>query len=276
MANTAVQPKLSKGDIRRRLADIDAKINEHRDTLARTDEEWTNDAADIVKRMWKSWPVARAWLEEVYGVVEREGRVEGPTGRIRNLPAAFHSSEAVAAAMKRRGPNSVIQGLASDIGIMSGYCIAREVWRTFVSKGLPMVMVQLNAVHDSMTYESPIEFTAVGAYLIEHGMTSLVMDEYARIYKFDISIPLSFDLEIGLNEGEMEGWKDLRFDTLARLIETTAKKTNASKREIRNALHNAEKIAGVRLKELRSNPYRCTLEGKTNWYKENLKWSIAA
>jgi len=56
-----------------------------------------------------------AWRYKVHAITKKNGQVVSPLGRIRRLPAIHSEEEKDRAEAQRQGPNSLIQGLGSDI-----------------------------------------------------------------------------------------------------------------------------------------------------------------
>ena len=269
--------------LRRRIkssADTEkAQLKKELDRVSSLPEDyWTDHARKIVDAMWKSWNVAKGWMGDVGKGVLAHQTAESPIGFIRHLDASLHANESVIAAMRRRGPNAIIQGLSSQIGLMAARCMQREAWNTFVRKKLPTPIRLTNIVHDSSLNEPLIEMLPATIYLVEHAMTTLVMRHYKDVYAFDMMarVPLAFDFEIGFNEAEMFKWADLRFATLAEALPDLLK-SNKVTRSIRdNTMHNLEAIRRVRERELRKDPYTMTLEGNSDWYRDNFRLSASA
>lgn len=248
----------------------------------------------LIATLFERWSKAYDWLQATH----REGAdnlmVENMIGMRRHLYAYLHHSKKVHNAFNRRGPNSAIQGLSSQVGVASSYLIAEENWRTFVRNGIDLGLEQHNIVHDSLTFECHFEAIPIGLYLIEHGMTTLALDHYSRVYGVDFPVPFGFGLEIGVSEAEATEWEDQRFDTMEKILRdvhaTVMDRQRAdpsirddpmrmhggrrlTNQSLDDALHNLDKVAAVRRRELRNDPFEMLLKGRTGWYEKNM-WGL--
>lgn len=244
-----------------------------RDLQHKTDKDFKNEAQSLIDKLFETWEEAGNWIRETHRLGQRELTVFNPLGMPRHLYAYLHMSRGVQSAMDRRGPNSIIQGFASQAGTISSYCIGQEVWNTFVSKGIDIRFRQVNTVHDSLVNECQWEAIPVGIYLIEHGMTTLTMQHIQNMYGFNMTIPFNIDLSLGFSENTLIDWNNQRFDTMANMItELAEKRKDISRRQLKNCLHNLGCIAKVRHHEIKKNS-TMTLKGDTDWYEKNM-WGI--
>lgn len=276
---------------------IDAKedeLDEATKSYNRDERAWTKESKGLIQKLFDTWNVGGNWIKGVHAAGMRDLVIFSLIGMPRHLWPYLHASEAVHAAMNRRGPNSLIQGFSSQSGFTASYLIARETWNTFTKNGIDLGFLQHNSVHDSMTFESHFAAIPIAIYLIEHGMTTLVFRHYQDTYGADISVPFGVGLELGLSEAAMTEWEDQRFDTLGVYIKTMHAQTMKTQAEMKSnllpgqelnlrggklltnqdlddALHNLSKIAAIRTKELKTDPFRMLLEGRTDWYMKHMR-----
>jgi DNA polymerase I-like protein with 3'-5' exonuclease and polymerase domains len=229
------------------------------------------EAQALIDKLFETWEVAGSWMNELRMMAARLLYIVSPIGRVRHLEAYLHTSPKVHGAMDRRAVNSDIQGYSSDVGYTAMEKIWETYWHTCLSKGLDYGFLQVNSVHDSSTSETLIETAPVIMYLVEHGMTTFVMDHYREAYKVETPIPYGFDMEIGFNEAELVKWDEYRFDQLHKKGEELLKARDVPKRVAKCFHHNVDAIAEVRMTELKSDPYVCTLKGKTKWFEQNIR-----
>lgn len=227
-----------------------------------TDDEKVAEAEDIMRRLFSSWPDADRWIKGVYAEAERKHKVVSPWGRIRHLTGYVHAGNSVKAAMNRRGPNSIIQGAAAEFASMSGHAAGEFVWDTMTKHGLDIDLKLQNMVHDSQTWNLPIELLPVGVYVVEHGMTTLTMDYYRQEHGFDFKVPVDIDMEIGLNDAELKKWGDFRFDTLRKIGEELLKESKATPAQARAFRANLAFIEKLRNKELKAKDGKMAPEAR--------------
>ena len=276
------------------LAAKEAELAEATKSYNRDERTWTKESKGLIEKLFETWKVGGNWIKGVHKRGLEDLVVFSLIGMPRHLWPYLHASEAVQAAMNRRGPNSLIQGFSSQSGFTSSWLIARETWHTFTKQGIDLGFLQHNSVHDSMTFESHFAAVPIAIYLIEHGMTSLVFRHYEETYGAKISVPFGVGLEIGLSEADMTEWEDQRFDTMAIYLKQMHAKTMKAQAEAQaallpgqemnlrggklltnadldDALHNLRKIAAIRMKELRTDPFTMLLEGNTDWYLKHMR-----
>lgn len=250
------------------------KKRELRKVKSHTPEWWEDYAQSLIDKMFSIWKGGEKWIQDVQRDGQNDCVVFSPTGRPRHLWAYLHDNRSVRNAMDRRGPNSIIQGNSSDIGYTASYLVARENWQTLRSKGIDTKMRLTNIIHDSNNNRILYEAAAIGTYLVEHGMTTLVSEHYKKIYDVDTPIHHLFDMELGQHGAAMSGWGDLRFDTLSEILEKYGEEQGLGRKAIGNCLHNVEAIGKVRLREVKKNAFEMTLKGDTQWYRDNMKGII--
>lgn len=235
----------------------------------------TEEAQALMDKLFAAWPQAKAYMDDVQKIGSKNLRVFSPIQRPRHLWAYLHPDKFVHFAMNRRGPNSVVQGLASDIGYAASYCIQREIYHTFILPKLKFDGQLLIMVHDSMTNEVSLRFAPVMMYLLEHGMTTLVQRRMEEVFKFKIDIPFGFDMKMGLSEGNLMTWSEMRVSAAEKNFREMAKAgTSAHREQLSDALFNLERIWSVRRRELENDPYEMRLEGRTDWYRDKIRGMV--
>jgi len=143
-----------------------------------------------------------------------------PIGRFRHLWGYLHNRVSVINAMNRRAPNSIIQGVASDILQYAATEFTDLVWHLFVKHGIPMFgnhpghpLGPNNYVHDSVKGDIPIHLIPIYIYLIEHACTTRVHRAYRRIFGHKMLVGIEIDFTIGFSADSMaEGWDWNVFD----------------------------------------------------------------
>lgn len=241
-------------------------------SLGRQIGKSTEEAQKLMDKLFETWSGAKKFMDDTVERGSKRLRVFSPINRPRHLWAYLHPDKWVGYAMNRRGPNSIMQGFAADIVHQSGYCLQEETYQTFIKPGLKFDGQLLLMVHDSMTNEVMFKFAPVMMYLVEHAKTTLVMQRLKKVFGLDIEIPFGFDMGMGLSEGSIEKWKEMRLESAEEIFRNIAKNGDESHREqLPDALHNLRAIWKVRRQELMDDPYTMTLQGDTQWYIDNIR-----
>lgn len=269
MADVKQEPTIK--DLKALLAAKKKDLKEAKDKIRRSPEQQVKDAQALIDKLFETWKQGGEWIHGQHRQGALKLKVVNPIGRVRHLPAYLHFNRRVHGAMDRRGPNSVIQGLASDIGFTAGYLAARFNWRNLRSQGLDIGFRQVNSVHDSSTVEVMAEYLPVASYIIEHAMTTLVMDYYEEVFGMKSPVPYGFDMEIGKSEDKLMKWTDQRLSSLLKIADEFGKSQSLPTKSLKALTHNIEAVYAVRMKELKEDPYKCTLDGKVKWFRKNLK-----
>lgn len=137
-----------------------------------------------------------------------------PIGRFRHLWGYLHNRVSVINAMNRRAPNSIVQGLASDILQYAATEFTDMVWHYFVKHGVPMFgnhpghpLGPNNYVHDSVKGDVPVILIPIYMYLAEHACTTRVHRAYRRIFGHKMLVGVEIDFTIGATADNMyDGW----------------------------------------------------------------------
>ena len=241
-------------------------------SLGRQINKTTEEAQELMDKLFETWPEAKEFMDGVKKTGSKNLRVFSPISRPRHLWAYLHPDKFVGYAMDRRGPNSIMQGLASDIGIEASYKVQEEIYHTFLQHKLNFDGRLLIMVHDSMTNEVSLQFAPIMMYLQEHGMTTLVQDTLQKDFNFKVDIPFGFDMKMGLSEGSMKNWSELRRESAEKIFRDIAKDGDKlHRKQLDNALYNLDRIWKIRERELRDDPYKMLLQGRTKWYAENMR-----
>lgn len=241
-------------------------------SLGRQINKSEQEAQALMDKLFETWAGAKEFMDDTMVQGSRNLRVFSPINRPRHLWAYLHPDKWVHFAMNRRGPNAVMQGFAADIVHQAGYCLQEEIYHTFIRPKLKFDGQLLLMVHDSMTNEVTMRFAPVMMYLVEHAKTTLVMQRMKNVFKLDIPIPFGFDMGIGLNEGDIYKWKEMRIESAEQIFRDIAKEgTDLHKKQLSDTLFNLEAIWKVRRNELIDDPYVMTLQGNTKWFRDNIR-----
>lgn len=225
---------------------------------------------EAINKVFAAWPGVADWLNDTRDQSRKNLGVTSPTGRKRHLWAYLHSSPRVQGAMDRKGPNAVIQGLASEVACVAAHLGGEFEWDTFTRQGLPLNKRLANMVHDSQSNQLPFHLLPLGCYLTEHSMSTLPLKFYRDIFGFDMKSPSGIDIEYGFSDDKeerdkttgkitkhgMKEWKDMRFDTLRSHLQEMCDEIKATASVRKAVMHNWTVIKKLREGELRRNQYR--------------------
>lgn len=220
------------------------------------DEE---QAQELIDKLFEKYPNGAKFIKDTHNFAKNNLVVVSPIGRPRHLWGYLHSNNSVHGAQNRRGPNSLIQGLCSDIGYSGGRYLQQLQWELFHENELPVNMDLFNMVHDSSESEVCIEHLPISLYVIEHALTTMVHRKYREVFDWKMLVDLEIDIEIGPSLGYMKDW-DWKPDTLYNIAEDAMKwqnenlNYNYSNKEINTILHkvkhNAKILHEVRRREI--------------------------
>ena len=164
------------------------------------------EAATLYKTLFETFENGGNWLTETIKSAQKNLIVQSPLMRVRHLWGYLHHDDAVSGMMDRRGPNSSIQGSASDIGFIAGRELQKLKWNLFEKKGQPLTLKHMNSVHDSHKTVSHIVELPISAYLVEHAMTTEVHRVCREEFGLNFLIDLECDFEMGAHQAKFFGW----------------------------------------------------------------------
>ncbi|MBT5808422.1 DNA polymerase I, partial [Candidatus Uhrbacteria bacterium] len=150
------------------------------------------EAKDFIKKYFEIHSAVREYLDETKDLAHEQGYVETLFGRRRYFPEINSGVPMLVSSAERMAINMPLQGTQADI--VKKAMIEVHTW--LEESGLPArVLLQ---VHDELVLECDM-----GA-----------LDEVAKglrermegIASYDV--PLVVDVEVGMNWGEMKGWKE--------------------------------------------------------------------
>ena len=244
---------------------------------------------DIIDKVFAAWPMAAKWLDTTRSEAQKALEVTSPTNRKRHMWAYLHSNPKTQAAMDRKGPNAVIQGLASEVACVASDLGGEFEWEVFTSNGLPLNKRLGNMVHDSQSSQIPLHLLPVGTYLTEHSMTTFPIKFYRDTFGFELQSPSGIDIEYGFNdqkekrdkktgkviESGMKSWKDMRFDTMRTHVEELCEEGKASRSVRKAVLSNLQVIRDLREGELVKDQFKMDKRAThPEWWRKNIVWEV--
>jgi DNA polymerase-1 len=150
---------------------------------------WTlKEAEEFLSDFLNGFPGLRDWIDRQHRLVRAQRYVETPVGRRRRFPLMMRDT---AFLMERKGVNSPVQSLASDICLTNLIYLHRHV--------LPQEVRIISTVHDSILFLIPEESVEEWIPIIKSTME--VCRALPEGMTFDI--PLKVDIKLGKRWGDM-------------------------------------------------------------------------
>jgi DNA polymerase I-like protein with 3'-5' exonuclease and polymerase domains len=183
-------------------------------TLNKT-EEYAQGLQDM---LFEKFPVAAKWLRQIEKQGQKNLFVESPLGMLRHLWGYMHNRKGVVNAMNRRGPNSIIQGVASCIGISSIRIMQKLIWHYFIKHDVPFQWRSaINYVHDSVESETSYALVPIYLYLIEHASTTLIHRRYRKLFDYDLTVGLELEFQMGASIDRVGKWNFMADSLFAKM-----------------------------------------------------------
>lgn len=142
------------------------------------------------------YPDLLAWHERQRRLVQANGRVQSPIGRIRHLPDIYSPEQKVRAEAERQAINSPVQGLASDMAL-AGMNLFNQRLR---ERDLHERVAVLGLVHDAINIEADDEVAGEAMVLLKESMED--MDNMRRLFGLQMTVPILADVKVGRHWGD--------------------------------------------------------------------------
>jgi uracil-DNA glycosylase family 4 len=142
------------------------------------------------------FPGLLAWHARQRRLVEANGRVQSPIGRIRHLPDIYSPDPGVRAEAERQAINSPVQGFASDLAVLSMVHINDRLRKRGYAANC------LGLVHDAINFEVRNDQVADVLPIIKDTMEdmSIVRKKFGVV----LDVPIIADLKVGQHWGDAE------------------------------------------------------------------------
>lgn len=144
------------------------------------------------KSFFDEYPDLPRWHAKQRRLAHTFGRVETPFGRIRHLPDVHSAHNDVKAEAERQAINSPVQGMASDMALLSLVLTAREFRR------LDLQVWPIGAVHDAVNFEGTEADVRKALPIIKHTMENLPL---FKLFGINLPVPIIADLKVGHHWG---------------------------------------------------------------------------
>jgi DNA polymerase-1 len=143
------------------------------------------------KAFFKQYAGLPIWHQRMRRLVRTQHWVASPIGRIRHLPAILSTDEGVQAEAERVAINSPVQGLASDLTVLSMVLLSGRLDHTKSRI--------IGNVHDSVLLEATDDYADTAARIVKETMEQLPLSRY---FGFKPTVPIEADVTIGSHWGE--------------------------------------------------------------------------
>lgn len=217
-------------------------------------KDWVEYAQDIVNKLYSEFPAASKWLNWSMDFARENMYTYSPIGMRRNLFGILTEIGGLVAAMMRRAANSPIQGLASQIGVMTARLIEIELWKVFTKFGYidgdseDMPVDVTKAIHDALHEEPTYEALMIAIHVTQWVATYGVTKYYEDTYGIKFTIEPEIEMEFGASEAEMYKW-NFRDDDLLSILKKCledqkklgfVKNTDKAMKKILSAYENSD------------------------------------
>jgi hypothetical protein len=226
-------------------------------SLSEDINDTVKQAKKLIKTLMTKFRAGGDWLNDTKEFGKLNYHVISPLGRVRHLWGYMHFDQGVIARNDRQGPNSVIQGLASDEGYLGGRELQKLQWVLFERKGQPYYLSHNNSVHDSAENESWITELPIACYLIEHAYTTQVHKVCRETFGFKVGSPFEIDFDFGGSMSKLKGWDwtkkgmmDIASSSIDWMNKELEYKLNKDKL-MQVLVHNADITLALRQQELK-------------------------
>lgn len=154
--------------------------------------EVTDEEARAYRRaFFDQYNALEAWHERQRRIVRNLGQVKSPIGRIRHLPNINSTDDMVVGEAEREAINSPVQGLASDLTVLSMVILQDRLD--------PKRARILGNVHDAILLEAREEDAEAVAAEVKHVMENLPLKKY---FGWETTVPIEAEVTIGQHWGE--------------------------------------------------------------------------
>lgn len=205
-------------EIKSRIKEIDARLTALEEERAEAeDRDWSIESKKVLDKIASEFSKGWDFISNAKVAVVEDLHVISVHGRVRNLWRIITGKPALVAAAQRRGPNALIQGFASEMGMVTASLIMRNMLktRTVLKIKLPKgkSFRYCRAVHDANYYTVPYEVVIPAIHIIQHTATTGVSRWYKKVFGISFIVDPEIEMDIGANDADAHTW-DWSFDNL--------------------------------------------------------------
>jgi DNA polymerase I-like protein with 3'-5' exonuclease and polymerase domains len=154
---------------------------------------------EILNKMFTTFKEGAKFIDETKKFAQKTFTVVSPVGFVRHLWGYYTDINGLVGNMNRRGPNSIIQGLSSNMAYAAGRIFQTVVNRTR-DYGVELDVAVNKMVHDSLELELlDLVMLPIVLYYLEHSLTTLVSKKFEQLYGFSTYINLEAEFALGPN-----------------------------------------------------------------------------
>lgn len=143
------------------------------------------------KAFFEQYAELPKWHARMRRLVNNLHWVSSPIGRIRHLPAILSSDEGIQAEAEREAINSPVQGLASDLTVLSMVLLAQRLDRDRCRI--------IGNVHDAVLLEATDDYAEEAAGIVKETMETLPLK---RFFGWSPTVPIEAEVTVGSHWGE--------------------------------------------------------------------------
>ena len=185
--------------------------------IAQDLKPFIEQAETVLAKMEKDMPKGMQWLARVKAQVEANSEVLSPIGRPRKLWRIVTGLSKSIGDAGRRAKNSPVQGLSSEVGVVTGYL---SYTNTYVYSRRPSVQAVLaesefgktslsritRLVHDASYYNTPYELVIPQIQIGLWSSTTGAAEYYDEHFNFRMLAPPEVELELCAREDVTYKW----------------------------------------------------------------------
>lgn len=188
----------------------------------KTIEGYREEAKNITDRVFSRFSKGKQYLDDMSERILKDGWVNGPTGRRRNIFRVFTGRRSAQSAAVRAAKNSPIQGFASEVGLRAGYIALIEAdlfmveFEDFFDKD--DFVLYSRTVHDANYYEIPYQMYVPFLWIYQHASMILVKEAFERDFGYKWLVQPEVEIELSTREDKSYRW-DWTLDNLRLITE---------------------------------------------------------
>jgi DNA polymerase-1 len=151
---------------------------------------------DVIDKYYRKYSGMKKWHEQLLATVKKQGYIEIPTGRFYEFKPKFKYGEWQWPETQIK--NYPVQGLGADL-VMLARIRARQLL-----KGVPNVDF-VQTIHDSIVVDTPRENCYTVCMALKQAIED-VPQMCLEHFKYEFSLPLTCEVQVGPNKKEMTEW----------------------------------------------------------------------
>jgi DNA polymerase-1 len=160
----------------------------------------------VIDEYYAKYKGIRKWHDWLIDYAKRNGQLEIPSGRFFPIePDYSKKGEPWPITVIKNYP---VQGFGADLVMLARLEAAKRL------RGLGLQSLLISTIHDSIVADCPDDEIEIVAKIL-HDSIAAVPDLCRKAYKYDFSLPMSSEIQYGLNKKDMKTlykdgvWSDL-------------------------------------------------------------------